>query len=192
MSRVVLMIDSTNQPGRIAGASEIITGFDLHEKVIVEKVLTAERTVWIASANLKDMHISMARGFKPILEVFEQMTKNGVLFRVIHSETPSKPFRDTLERCPGLLAGGLELQICPRSHWKMVIVDGRFAYLGSANFTGAGLGVKKPNRRNLELGVITEESDWVQVLEELFDAFWIGEYCRDCALRNSCSDPIAY
>ena len=37
----------------------------------------------------------------------------------------------------------MELQICPRCHWKMVIVDGRLGYTGSANFTGAGLGAKK-------------------------------------------------
>jgi phosphatidylserine/phosphatidylglycerophosphate/cardiolipin synthase-like enzyme len=74
----------------------------------------------------------------------------------------------------------------------MVIVDGRFAYLGSANFTGAGLGVKKPQRRNLELGVVTEDVNWLRYLEDLFDRFWIGTYCRDCAFSDSCSDPIAF
>ena len=74
----------------------------------------------------------------------------------------------------------------------MVIVDGRFAYLGSANFTGAGLGVKRAQRRNLELGVITEEPDWLEYLEALFDSFWIGTYCRDCAFSDSCSDPISF
>jgi phosphatidylserine/phosphatidylglycerophosphate/cardiolipin synthase-like enzyme len=171
-------------------ATEIVTGVELHDRVIVDKVLTAERTVWIATANLKDMHIAMARGFKPVLEAFEQMSKAGVHFRVIHAETPSRHFRDTLEQCRELLAGGLELQICPRSHWKMVIVDNRFAYLGSANFTGAGLGIKKPERRNIELGVITEDRVWVDRLATLFDNFWIGEHCRDCAYKKECSDPI--
>jgi phosphatidylserine/phosphatidylglycerophosphate/cardiolipin synthase-like enzyme len=177
--------------GAIAlGATEIVTGFDLHDKVIVKQVLTAKRTVWITTANLKDMHVATARGFKPILETFDQMARNGVRFRVVHGEMPSKPFRDTLEQCRDLLAGGLELQICSRSHWKMVIVDGRFAYLGSANFTGAGLGAKNPRRRNLELGLITEAPDWVGYLEKLFDEFWIGAHCRDCALTDKCSDPI--
>lgn len=176
-----------------AGATtELITGFDLHDRVILKEVLAARRTVWIATANLKDMQVAMARGFKPILEIFEQMTRSGVHFRIIHAETPSKPFRDTLEKCRALLSGGLELQICPRSHWKMVIVDGRFAYLGSANFTGAGLGVKKSSRRNLELGVITDRPSWIEYLETLFDSFWIGTYCRDCAFSRTCSDPISF
>ena len=185
------MATAGKRHGFTQGASEIVTGFDLHDRVIMKKVLTATRTVWIATANLKDMHIATARGFKPILEVFDQMAQGGVVFRIIHAETPSKPFRDTLEQCRDLLAGGLELQICPRSHWKMVIVDGRFAYLGSANFTGAGLGVKNPRRRNLELGVITEELDWVKHLEALFDSFWIGEHCRECAFVDECPDPIS-
>lgn len=72
----------------------------------------------------------------------------------------------------------------------MVIVDGQFAYLGSANFTGAGLGAKKENTRNLELGVVSEDENLVKKLEALFDTFWIGSYCRDCGLREHCPDPI--
>lgn len=171
-------------------STEIVSGSELHEKVIVEKVLTARQTVWIATANLKDMQIATTRGYKPLLEAFDQMAKGGVRFRVIHADMPSRPFRDTLERCPGLVAGGLELQVCPRSHWKMVIVDGRFAYLGSANFTGAGLGVKTLHRRNLEIGVTTEDPNWVTRLEQMFDDFWIGDHCRKCAFTDKCPDPI--
>ena len=170
---------------------EIIFGQELHEKVIVESVLNAKRTVWIATANLKDMHVKMARRYEPILEVFERMAKNSVRFRVIHSAIPSSPFRDTLDRNTTLSGGALEMQICPRSHWKMVIVDGNFAYFGSANFTGAGLGVKAPVRRNLELGAITRDPDRVGQIEQLFDRFWMGEFCLDCAFFDKCPDPIS-
>ncbi len=139
--------------------NELLTGDELHQRVILDQVMLAQRTVWIATANLKDMHVSMARGYRPILESFDDMARRGVRFRIIHAELPSRPFRETLEKFARLTGGGLELQICPRSHWKMALVDGVFAYLGSANFTGAGLGVKKPSRRNLELGVVTEDPD---------------------------------
>jgi phosphatidylserine/phosphatidylglycerophosphate/cardiolipin synthase-like enzyme len=72
----------------------------------------------------------------------------------------------------------------------MVIVDGRFAYLGSANFTGAGLGAKNEQRRNLELGVTSHDSTLVLRLMDLFDTFWMGTYCLDCAWRKTCPDPI--
>ena len=84
----------------------------------------------------------------------------------------------------------MELQVCPRSHWKMVVVDGSFAYLGSANFTGAGLGARSQRRRNLELGVASRDAAFVQRLEALFDAFWIGEQCQDCGYKERCPDPI--
>lgn len=170
---------------------ELISGRELYDRVIAKGVLEARSTVWIATANLKDMHVEMARGYRPILEVFDDMSGRGVRFRVIHSELPSRPFRDTLDSCRRLLSGGLELQICPRSHWKMVIVDGVFAYLGSANFTGAGLGVKKAGRRNLEIGMVTGDAGEVGRLVSMFDRFWIGEECADCAFRKRCPDPIA-
>ena len=169
---------------------ELLTGEELHQKAIQEGVLGAENYVWIATANLKDMHIPMARGYKPILEVFNRMAGNGVSFRIIHSKLPSQPFRETLERFPRLTSRALELQICPRCHWKIIIVDGKFAYTGSANFTGAGLGAKGENRRNLELGITSEDPRFVERLGGLFDAFWIGSYCPMCAHRTDCPDPI--
>ena len=168
----------------------IVFGDDLHSQVVLDGVLQAKRTVWVATANLKDMHIEKARGYSPILETFDRMASKGVRFRVIHCDLPSRPFRKSLDRCTHLLSGGMELQICPRSHWKMIIVDGRFAYLGSANFTGAGLGAKKASRRNLELGITTDDPGFVNRLSTLFDQFWIGEHCRDCAFKKQCPDPI--
>ncbi len=50
---------------------------------------------------------------------------------------------------------GLERLLSPRVHFKAVVVDGTFAYSGSANLTGAGMGAKSENRRNFEVGFIT-------------------------------------
>ena len=175
----------------IPGPLQLLTLEDLHQHVIVDGVLAANRTVWIATANLKDMHVpGVGRRYQPILAEFDRMAERGVRFRIIHSELPSKPFRRTLERFPRLTASAMELQICPRSHWKLVVVDGAFAYLGSANFTGAGLGARSQRKRNLELGVASRDPSFVRPLAALFDTFWIGEHCRDCALRDECPDPI--
>ena len=169
---------------------ELLTGLQLHRNVIQDAVLSAEQYVWIATANLKDMHIPSSHSYRPLLETFDHMAGRGVSFRIIHSALPSKPFRATLERFSRLTSGALELQICPRSHWKMVIVDGRFAYVGSANFTGAGLGAKSEKSRNHEVGITSNDSELVRKLIDLFDTFWIGSYCHDCALRMDCPDPI--
>jgi phosphatidylserine/phosphatidylglycerophosphate/cardiolipin synthase-like enzyme len=159
--------------------------------VVQEAVLGARRRVWIATANLKDMQLALAnRRYQPILQTFDRLAADGVAFRVVHADLPSRPFRRTLERFPRLTGGGLELQVCPRSHWKLVLVDGKAAYFGSANLTGAGLGVKKENRRNFELGAFTRNPAWVSKLTALFDAFWMGAHCPACAFRKRCPDPI--
>ena len=159
----------------ISPVIELLTNTQLHTRVIEDAVLNADRFVWIGTANLKDMHIRRGKRYKPILESFEQMAQKGVSFRIVHKL---------------LISGAMELQICPRCHWKMVIVDDSFAYMGSANFTGAGLGVKGENRRNLEIGIATENPEFIKSLMKIFDSFWIGTFCIDCALRNKCPDPI--
>jgi phosphatidylserine/phosphatidylglycerophosphate/cardiolipin synthase-like enzyme len=169
---------------------ELLFGEELHRKVILEGVLRAERFVWIATANLKDMHMKRGRTFRPVLEVLDEMAGEGVTFRIIHGDLPSRYFVETLERFPRLAGEALELQICLRSHWKMVIVDGVRAYIGSANFTGAGLGARSTRRRNLEIGIWSSDPLLVSPIRDLFDEFWMGLHCWDCALRKKCPDPI--
>lgn len=169
---------------------ELLTNRQLHGRVIEDALLNAQKFVWIGTANLKDMHVSRGKRYKPILDLFESMAQRGVSFRIVHGDMPSKHFRKTLDQFKLLVSRAMELQICPRCHWKMVIVDGSFAYLGSANFTGAGLGVKGENRRNLEIGVTSENPQFINSLIEIFDSFWMGTYCRDCAFRKTCPDPI--
>jgi phosphatidylserine/phosphatidylglycerophosphate/cardiolipin synthase-like enzyme len=170
--------------------TKLIFHRDIYTEVVENALLQAKKTVWIATADLKDIHIKMARGYKPVLSQFETMAKRGVRFRIIHAKIPSAPFRKTLESLPALVKGGLELQICPRSHWKMVIVDGVSAYMGSANFTGAGIGVRSKNRRNHEVGLITSNPELVKQMSEQFDSFWMGELCETCSLKSDCPDPI--
>ena len=168
-----------------------LAGDALHRRVITEGVLRAERSVWIATANLKDMYVAgTRRQYRPILEEFNTMAARGVQFRVIHAELPSRAFRESFDGLAHLVEGGMELQICPRSHWKMVIVDGELGYTGSANFTGAGLGAKSDGRRNLELGAVGREPEFVGRLEREFDTFWMGDHCDGCGRRDICPDPI--
>ncbi|MCW8928773.1 MAG: phospholipase D family protein [Gammaproteobacteria bacterium] len=170
---------------------EILNHENMHQRIVEELILEAKERVWIATANLKDMHIKARRGYKPILDEFDRMARDrGVSFRIIHADKMSKSFQNTLNEY-SLLKKCLEIQICPRSHWKLVIVDGKSAYFGSANFTGAGLGVKNINRRNLELGALITDKASILQLESWFDSFWIGENCIKCERRKYCPDPIA-
>ena len=73
---------------------ELLEGAQLHTRVIQEAVLMAESYVWIATANLKDMHVPLTgKRYRPILEVFDKMAKKGVTFRIVHSDLPSSVSR---------------------------------------------------------------------------------------------------
>jgi phosphatidylserine/phosphatidylglycerophosphate/cardiolipin synthase-like enzyme len=84
----------------------------------------------------------------------------------------------------------LELRECPRVHLKVVIADGRMLYLGSANFTGAGLGARSDGRRNFELGVVTDDDWLIDSVQARFDAIWSGRECKGCKLRSVCPAPL--
>jgi phosphatidylserine/phosphatidylglycerophosphate/cardiolipin synthase-like enzyme len=73
---------------------------------------------------------------------------------------------------------------------KCVIADGRFAYIGSANLTGAGLGAKSDQRRNFEAGIVTRDRQIITPLMEYLDAYFLGDHCLKCQRRDVCPDPI--
>src|SRR5690606_3471812 len=102
-----------------------------------------------------------------------------------------RPFRTELAHHPRLVAGGLALRRCPRVHMKAVIVDGELLYLGSANWTGAGLGAKGSGRRNFELGIVTDDAPLLDQVQALYDHVWRGGECASCKLRDECPGPLA-
>jgi phosphatidylserine/phosphatidylglycerophosphate/cardiolipin synthase-like enzyme len=103
---------------------------------------------------------------------------------------PSRPFRSAFDRHEKLVAGGLQLKVCPRVHFKAVLIDGAWLYLGSANLTGAGLGAKSDGRRNFEIGFATEDFEIIDRTRALFESVWSGAECSTCQLRAVCPDPI--
>jgi phosphatidylserine/phosphatidylglycerophosphate/cardiolipin synthase-like enzyme len=175
--------------------ARFLTGRALYEAVIRDGILTAKRSVWIATANVKELYVErpgLRRGYGSILGVFDDMAERGVELRMIHAEIPSRRFRAAFDRRPRLVKGGLAMKLCPRVHLKAVIVDGSRLYLGSANFTGAGLGAKGENKRNFEFGFMTEDFGLLDEVQGIFQGLWEGEPCHGCALRDLCPDPGAY
>jgi phosphatidylserine/phosphatidylglycerophosphate/cardiolipin synthase-like enzyme len=82
------------------------------------------------------------------------------------------------------------MRLCPRVHMKIIAIDGRLLYLGSANLTGAGLGAKGDGKRNFELGILTEDEAMLDATQARFDAIWRGRECAGCQLRRVCPKPI--
>jgi phosphatidylserine/phosphatidylglycerophosphate/cardiolipin synthase-like enzyme len=177
-------------PSRTLDA-ELLSGDDLYRRVVLEKMAHARESVLIATANVKAMLVELKEGqFRPIADLFAQLSQRGVTVKLLHAELPSRPFREAFDKHERLTSGGMGLKICPRVHFKAVLIDGAWLYLGSANLTGAGLGAKSPTGRNFELGFVTEDFDTIDRVSALFDAVWSGAECRTCRLHAICPDPI--
>ena len=164
----------------------------LNQRVVHELMPSAQKFVWIATANLKDMHVRYGGlgKYHSFLALLNDMAKRGVSIRMLHASEPSQSFHDSIQKYKYLQGDGIEIVLCPRVHMKLVIVDGRRAYLGSANITGAGLGEKSVRRRNFETGILTDDSATVTALAALFDAVWMGAHCRTCGRRSLCIAPL--
>jgi phosphatidylserine/phosphatidylglycerophosphate/cardiolipin synthase-like enzyme len=173
-----------------------------HYDTVVRAVMDAKLSVWIATANLKELMVEDGRArpgrartssrasYRSVLKVFDELVGRRVELRILHATPPSRPFRAELDRHPRLLRGGLQLRACPRVHFKAVVVDGAFLYLGSANWTGAGLGAKGTGRRNFELGFTTSDTGLLDEVQALFDQVWRGGACAGCRLREVCDAPL--
>lgn len=173
-------------------ADELILNRAHYTRVLSEVVPSAKRFLWIATADLKDLHVAGAgRRFVPFVGVLAGLVAAGVEVRLIHAKEPGPRFRADFDRYPELVESeGFERILCPRMHMKVIIVDGRIAYLGSANLTGAGIGAKSADRRNFEAGWLTDEAEKVAELMEFFDTFYLGDHCIKCGRREFCPDPI--
>ena len=134
---------------------------EIYERIVCGIVPQAKERLWIATADIKDMYVeppSRASSFAkapedgtearpggrdmvPFLEVLDGMLKRGVELRLIHAKDPGPNWRDDFDRCPTLWTA-MERMLCPRVHFKCIIVDGVKAYFGSAHLTGAGMGAK--------------------------------------------------
>ena len=149
---------------------------------------TKER-LWIATADIKDMYVDTGgREMVPFLAELDGIVNRGVEVRLIHAKDPGPNWRDDFDRYPALWTA-MERVLCPRVHFKCIIVDGQKAYFGSANLTGAGMGAKSERKRNFENGVLTDDPTLVEPLVEQFDSVWRGDFCRECGRRKFCSDP---
>ena len=168
-------------------STEFISDKAIYDRVIQQMVIEAEQFVWIATADLKDLYVKRGNKMTPFLSVLSDMIEQGISIRLLHAKEPGPNFRKDFDRFPPLIEG-LERMLCPRVHFKSVIVDGKRAYTGSANLTGAGMGAKSEHRRNFESGILTDDPVMVNRIMDQFDQVWIGGHCEPCGRKKYCSD----
>ena len=160
-----------------------------HYKEVLSRVVSVKQTLWIGTADIKDIYVNVDGEVKPFLEIIAQLIRRGVEVRLIHAKEPGQNFREDFDKYP-VLFDRLERVLCPRVHFKMLVFDGKEVYVGSANLTGAGIGMKAETTRNFEAGILTDDQEIVEKAMNQFDEVWMGKHCKNCKRRDFCSDPI--
>jgi phosphatidylserine/phosphatidylglycerophosphate/cardiolipin synthase-like enzyme len=161
-----------------------------HYTHVLEKVRSVKRTLWIGTADIKDVYVKDGlNNAVPFLSLLAERMSRGVEVRLIHAKEPGPNFRADFDKYP-ILAKRLERALCPRVHFKLMIFDLECAYIGSANLTGAGIGMKGEHTRNFEAGILTTEPALVASAVNQFDDVWMGKFCGKCGRRAYCGDKI--
>jgi len=160
-----------------------------HYNDVLSRVIHVKQSLWIGTADIKDLYIEEKGKEVPFLAQLAKLIKKGVAVRLIHAKEPGPAFREDFDKYPALY-DGLERILCPRVHFKMMVFDGKEAYIGSANLTGAGIGMKAESTRNFEAGILTDDPEIVEQAMNQFDEVWMGKNCRTCKRRDFCPDPI--
>ena len=150
---------------------------------------TVKHSLWIGTADIKDLYVETGKEKKPFLALLAQLIRKGVEVRLIHAKEPDQTFRADFDKYP-VLYDRMERVLCPRVHFKMLVFDCKDVYIGSANLTGAGIGMKGEDKRNFETGILTDDPTIVEQAMNQFDDVWIGKFCKKCKRRDFCHDPI--
>ncbi len=160
-----------------------------HYSEVLERISKVEHHLWIGTADIKDLHMKRGNSSTPFLAIIDGLLKKGVEVRLIHAKEPGPAFREDFDKYPRLV-DSLERILCPRVHFKLMIFDLATAYIGSANLTGAGIGMKSEQRRNFEAGVLTNEPELVEAAINQFDGVWMAAHCKKCGRKEYCGDRI--
>ena len=161
----------------------------IHYKEVLSRVPNVKHSLWIGTADIKDLYIDDGGQTKPFLAMLAKLIRQGVEVRLIHAKEPGSNFREDFDKYP-ILYDGLERVLCPRVHFKIIVFDCKEVYIGSANLTGAGIGMKAEGTRNFEAGILTDDPQIVEQAMNQFDDVWIGKQCKKCKRRDFCTDPI--
>lgn len=160
-----------------------------HYSEVIALCKTVKKELWIGTADIKDVYISYLNRSTPFLKLLSDLISKRVNVRLLHAKEPGPIFQKDFDKYP-LLIKNLDRAICPRIHFKMIIFDLETVYIGSANLTGAGIGMKSANKRNFEAGILTNDKEIVQNAIQQYDLVWQGSFCKSCERKAYCKDRI--
>jgi len=158
------------------------TSFSERNEVILDLMLKSEREILIAGAKINN--------FKFRVEEKKLISLLGLLLylsiekdiKIYILSTPN--FEKTKLAIKLKSSPNIELRSCARNHLKVLIIDRKYAYFGSANFTGGGMGARGKNKINFEVCMYTNNRNIIDKLYRLIIDIWNGRYCHSCVYRK--------
>lgn len=176
----------------VNGLTKEYTGYLLvgneHERIydiIQNGLLRARKYLWITSAKTLDFMVKNPNT-KEAIQISQRlyrMAKQGIEQRfILAPREETKTYQNSKTVYQKLIGTeNIQFKFCYDMHMKVIIVDGTWAYFGSANLTGAGMGSRtKKGRNNFEIGTITVDREAISVIEKLLWLIWSGDQCQGC------------
>ena len=99
-----------------------------HYTEVLSLIAGIKQSLWIATADIKDLHIMKGSVSVPLLGELAALVQRGVNVRLMHAKEPGPIFREEFDRYP-VLFKGMERVLCPRIHFKIMIFDMKQVYL---------------------------------------------------------------
>lgn len=169
-----------------------------HYQEVIQRICAAKSSIRIMTANFKRFNLkptgSQGKGYKdgtPFVKYLMAKAVQGVSVQIICS-MPSLSFCDEWkEYYQQMMEPELfEYKFCERNHAKIVIIDDKYAYIGSANITPAGLGQGIFTPGNFEAGVLTDNPEVVSSVKAFFTSIWEGYRCNKCHRAKICHEFV--
>ncbi len=89
-----------------------------HYTEVIALVPKVKRSLWIGTADIKDLYVKVGSQTKPFLAVLAQLIKKGVEVRLIHAKEPGPAFREDFDKYPALFDGFV--QGCISRSWFLI------------------------------------------------------------------------
>ena len=173
------------------GDTRLIT--ESHYEKVIERICAAKSSIRIMTGDFKRFKLKptakQGKNYNdgtPFIKHLMEKAGMGISVQIICSR-PSKSYKKEYDALyEKIKPKNFRIYFCERNHSKVVIVDNKVAYVGSANVTPAGLaqGVMSPG--NFEAGILTENHKFISQLNTLFSKIMNGDYCYNCHLANKC------
>lgn len=164
------------------GAVKLVTykKRQIYEEVLLDLIAKARTSIKLATANIRNFRVKILEDSFPLSDYMKYFARKGMSIEILTTPNACKSSFVTELR----ETRNVEIRACARNHLKLVIVDARRAYVGSANLTSSGLGARPVSVRNFEIGFITESAPLITAVETIFDDIWSGALCDFCSYKG--------